>query len=231
MNMSNNELSIASAAHSGRKPFASGWMSPGLYARFGKRLLDIVSAILLFIVSAPLMLMIAIVLSLTVGIPFYSHQRVGKGGKTFGCLKFRTMEKDAARLLRLTLRTNVRAESEWAVQHKLTDDPRITKFGRLLRQTAIDELPQLLNVLKGDMSFVGPRPITEDEIKHYKGDFAIYSSLRPGLTGLWQVYGRGQSSYPKRVAFDCDYARRMGLWLDLWLILRTALVVMQRKGT
>lgn len=228
--MSNNDLSLINSRFVVSKTALRG-PEHGIYARFGKRFLDILVALLIIIPAAPIMIIIAIFLTFTIGSPLFSHQRIGRDRRPFGCLKFRTMSMDAPRLLRLTLRTNVSAADEWSVQHKLTDDPRVTRLGRFLRQTALDELPQLLNVLRGDMSFVGPRPITEAEVRHYKTDFATYISLRPGLTGLWQVYGRGHSSYVERVAYDCDYARRVGLRLDLWLILRTTLVVLQRTGT
>ncbi|MCR9111543.1 MAG: sugar transferase [Rhodobacteraceae bacterium] len=192
---------------------------------------DIFAGLVLLVTTLPIMLLIALCLFVTIGKPLFSHERVGQNRRTFGCLKFRTMTVDAPRLLRLILRTNVNAANEWSVQQKLTNDPRVTRLGLFLRQTALDELPQLINVIRGEMSIVGPRPITESEIRRYKSDFAVYSSMKPGLTGLWQVYGRGHSSYAERVAYDRDYARRMSFGLDLWLILRSALVVIQRKGT
>jgi len=194
-----------------------------------KRLLDIFGACAGLILCAPVMLIIYLCLS-AAGQPIFAQRRVGRDGETFLCLKFRTMVKDADRALADHLQRNPRAKEEWARAYKLADDPRITRFGRFLRKSSLDELPQLFNVLKGDMSLVGPRPIVPAETVRYARRIEAYHKCRPGITGLWQVNGRNLTSYRKRVALDSLYARKSSVALDLFILFKTVHVVMIGKG-
>lgn len=171
-----------------------------------KRAFDVVLSSLLLLFLAPALLTIAIAVKVSdPGPVFYRHRRLGRKGKRFGCLKFRTMAADAeARLARL-LETNPHAATEWLETQKLRTDPRVTRIGAFLRKTSLDELPQLWNVLKGEMSMIGPRPITREEIARYGRDRKYYLLVRPGISGLWQVSGRSSVSYDRRVQFDREY--------------------------
>lgn len=203
----------------------------GVYRQFAKRALDFTMAIIALPVVAPLMVCIAICICATGGSPIYAHRRVGMDRRAFYCYKFQTMRKDSPRLLRLMLRTDRRAAREWSHSQKLRFDPRVTRLGRFLRATSLDELPQLFNVLRGDMSLVGPRPVTESELKHYAHRLPIYLSLRPGLTGPWQVFGRGNTSYEERVDMDCRYEKDCRFLYDLAIMFRTVGVVFRKTGT
>lgn len=161
----------------------------------------------------------------------FGHPRIGWGGRMFRCLKFRSMVPNAGEVLANLLATDPAAAREWAETQKLRADPRITAVGQLLRVTSLDELPQLLNVLSGQMSIVGPRPIVADEVARYGADVASYRACRPGITGLWQVSGRSDCGYAERVALDVRYASTWSLWLDLKIVARTVLVVLARKGS
>jgi lipopolysaccharide/colanic/teichoic acid biosynthesis glycosyltransferase len=161
----------------------------------------------------------------------FIHRRIGQHGEAFGCLKFRTMATDAQERLDELLATNPAAREEWARDQKLRDDPRVTRLGRFLRKTSLDELPQLINVLRGEMNLVGPRPILESEIPRYGASFRHYCTVKPGITGLWQVSGRNNTSYRKRVALDVLYARRRSAGLDLLILLRTVPAVLLRQGS
>jgi lipopolysaccharide/colanic/teichoic acid biosynthesis glycosyltransferase len=184
------------------------------------------------IVFAPLMVITsAIILFYDEGPVFFVQSRVGRGGKMFRCLKFRSMAVDADRQLERLLLTNPRARAEWERDQKLRKDPRITPFGAFLRRSSIDELPQLLNVLTGDMSLVGPRPIVEAEIPRYGRHIDVYCSIRPGITGLWQVSGRNNLNYRRRVAMDVLYVRRRSLRLDTWVMLATVGAVLTQRGS
>ena len=200
----------------------------GVYARFPKRALDL----FLTLLSAPIWLSaiaIGALLVMTDGkSPFYSQVRVGRGGRHFRILKLRTMVVDADGKLEAYLRANPSARAEWDKTQKLKEDPRITRFGRLLRKTSLDELPQLFNVLAGDMSLVGPRPIMVDQVALYPGQ--AYYSLRPGLTGLWQVSKRNESRFTDRVRFDNRYAASQSLSTDLGVLARTVLTVLRGTG-
>jgi len=205
---------------------ASVMLSPGLDA---KRLLDICGACFALILCAPVML--AIFLGLGVmGKPIFMQQRVGRGGKSFACYKFRTMVVGAEQVLADYLRNNQVAKEEWLRTFKLTHDPRITLVGRFLRKSSLDELPQLFNVLRGDMSLVGPRPIVPAEVPRYRSKIRDYHKLRPGLTGLWQVSGRNLVSYRRRVAMDSVYARQRSLAMDVLILVRTVGVVFLGRG-
>jgi lipopolysaccharide/colanic/teichoic acid biosynthesis glycosyltransferase len=164
------------------------------------------------------------------GNPIFVQQRVGRGGRLFPCYKFRTMVNNAEQVLIDYLQNNPAARDEWQQTFKLTDDPRIRPIGHFLRKTSLDELPQLFNVLRGDMSLVGPRPIVPAEVPRYRSRIRAYHGLRPGLTGLWQVSGRNLVSYRRRVALDSVYARRHSMRLDAIILARTIGVVLRRHG-
>ncbi|MGA2129108.1 MAG: sugar transferase [Xanthobacteraceae bacterium] len=187
-----------------------------------KRLLDATVALGGLILLFPLMLCCALVVALTSPGPvMFRHRRIGFAGRPFYCLKFRTMVVDAEARLREHLARNPDARQEWETSHKLQNDPRITPLGQLLRKTSLDELPQLINVLRGEMSMVGPRPIVDGEVEKYREEFALYVSSRPGLTGLWQVMGRNSTTYAERVAYDVAYLRDWSLANDVRIIIRT----------
>jgi lipopolysaccharide/colanic/teichoic acid biosynthesis glycosyltransferase len=161
----------------------------------------------------------------------YRHRRIGYGGREFSCFKFRTMIADSENILKSLLETDAIAREEWERDRKLKNDPRITPLGAMLRAWSADELPQLFNVLLGDMSLVGPRPVTADELGRYGDQISLYLSMRPGLTGPWQVSGRSDRSYEERVALDVDYTKNWRLSTDLLILLRTLRVVIHRKGS
>jgi lipopolysaccharide/colanic/teichoic acid biosynthesis glycosyltransferase len=183
------------------------------------------------LVSLPLGILIALAIVLdSRGGVFFSHTRVGKGGKPFRIWKFRSMIAASDEILARYLERNPTLVEEWKLSHKLKDDPRVTRVGRLLRKTSLDELPQVWNVLRGDMSMVGPRPIVSEESAKYGPAFALYSQVRPGLTGLWQVSGRNDTNYRRRVALDCQYIRDWSLGLDAKILLKTVRVVLGGRG-
>lgn len=180
---------------------------------------------------APVLLAIAALIWFTEGGPvLFGHERIGQGGRRFRCLKFRTMAVDADRMLREILASDPAARAEWQAQHKLSRDPRVSRLGALLRRTSLDELPQFWNVLRGEMSMVGPRPVVADELVHYGVHLAEYLAGPPGLTGLWQVSGRSNTTYAERVALDVEYVRSRSFARDLGIIVKTALVVLKRDG-
>ena len=193
-----------------------------------KRALDLAVASTALLFAAPLMLLVILLMKLTSGgSVFFSHRRVGFNGETFDCYKFRTMVENADEVLAAHLRENPEARKEWSECRKLTHDPRISILGRVLRLSSLDELPQLLNVLKGEMSCVGPRPVVVDELERY-GDLAgDYLAARPGLTGPWQVSGRSRSSYAERVRLDSVYVRSWSLGTDLVILAKTVVAVMR----
>lgn len=196
------------------------------------RVIDITVAVILLVFLAPLMLFIAIgVWVSNPGPIFFAHRRIGRGGRVFHCLKFRTMATDAERRLKHILATDPAARAEWQRDFKLRNDPRVFGFGRILRKSSLDELPQLFNVLRGDMSLVGPRPITEDEVHRYGRYFSYYCAVRPGITGLWQISGRNDVSYRRRIAFDVVYARHRRPQLDFLIMLRTIPSVLFASGS
>lgn len=194
-----------------------------------KRAIDILGATVCAIVFLPILLGITLSLARS-GQIFFSHTRIGKSGKPFKVYKFRSMVRDADRVLAELLATNAEARAEWDADQKLRFDPRITKTGAFLRKTSLDELPQLWNVLKGEMSLVGPRPVVSAELEKYGRASRYYLSLKPGITGLWQVTGRNDVDYRRRVALDRRYARTASLWLDTIILLRTIKVVLARSG-
>jgi exopolysaccharide production protein ExoY len=187
-----------------------------------KRVIDVVLALSGIVLLAPLLAICFVVTVLTSpGPALFRHKRVGFKGKHFDCLKFRTMVPDAAERLRQLLETDPVAAAEWATNQKLRNDPRVTAIGTILRQSSLDELPQLFNVLMGDMSIVGPRPITEEELVKYSSAVDAYYACRPGITGLWQVSGRSTTTFNKRVACDSFYARHWSMILDAKIIIAT----------
>jgi exopolysaccharide production protein ExoY len=184
-----------------------------------KRTVDILLALSGIILLAPLLIICFAVTALTSpGPALFRHRRVGFNGKHFDCFKFRTMVTDAPERLRRLLESDPSAAAEWATSRKLRNDPRITAIGGILRKSSLDELPQLFNVLKGDMSIVGPRPVTDEELERYASSVNAYLSCRPGITGLWQVSGRSTTTYNKRVACDTFYARNWSMALDVKII-------------
>lgn len=187
-----------------------------------KRALDIVIALSGIILLAPLLtLCVMLTIVASPGPVLFRHRRVGFDGRLFECLKFRTMAVDAAERLRHVLATDPEAAAEWAATRKLRNDPRVTAFGMMMRKSSLDELPQLFNVLKGDMSIVGPRPVTEEELELYASSVEAYLACRPGITGLWQVSGRSSTTYEKRVAYDTFYAQNWSVTLDAKIIIVT----------
>lgn len=192
-----------------------------------KRTLDIVlSAGALVLISPGLLLIATILFAIDRGPVIYRHDRVGRNGRMFGCLKFRSMYRDAGKRLEAILESDPTRRKEWADSQKLSDDPRVHRFGRLLRRSSLDELPQLLNVLRGEMSIVGPRPIVTDELRRYGEHADCYLAVTPGITGLWQVSGRNGTGYDERVRLDVEYCRTRSTRGDLIIMLKTVRVVL-----
>lgn len=199
-------------------------------ARIAKALLDVSLSALLLLMLLPVMLLIAFLVRRDGGPAIFSHERIGANGVPFDCLKFRTMVTDASARLRDALAHDPELAEEWAQNQKLRVDPRITAIGQFLRRTSLDELPQLINVLRLEMSLVGPRPIVQDEVKRYEQDIAFYYETRPGLTGLWQVSGRSETSFAQRVRLDSWYVKNWTIWHDIAILAKTILVVLKRQG-
>jgi exopolysaccharide production protein ExoY len=195
-----------------------------------KRVFDVLCAVLLALVFSPLIFVIAVLLRREGGPVIFRHRRVGRHGKAFDCLKFRSMVPDADRVLRELLEEHPEFRAEWLRDHKLRDDPRVTAVGRFLRRTSLDELPQLWNVIRGEMSLVGPRPVVREELLRYGRCAGIYLAARPGVTGLWQVNGRNNTDYRRRVVLDVYYVRRQNLILDLYILFKTTYVVLGGSG-
>jgi exopolysaccharide production protein ExoY len=190
-----------------------------------------VVAALVLMLLAPLMAFVAWQIRKVDGAPvFYAHGRVGRGGRIFRCWKFRSMVLDSEAALKQLLQSDPAARAEWERDQKLRDDPRITPIGRFLRKTSLDELPQLFNILAGEMHFVGPRPVTLGELRRYGAHKRHYLSVRPGLTGLWQVSGHNTTTYDRRVQLDARYVERRNPLVDLWIVLRTLKVVALKEG-
>ncbi|MCP5468627.1 MAG: sugar transferase [Deltaproteobacteria bacterium] len=202
-----------------------------LYSNYLKRGLDLLLIVLSLPFFIPLMLFLSLWIKLDSKGPIvYSGQRIGKDGKAFSCFKFRTMHPNADQILDELLKNNPNLQEEWKKDQKLRQDPRVTRAGKWIRKLSIDELPQVFNILRGDMSWVGPRPIVKDEIIRYGDKFSYYKQVRPGLTGLWQVSGRNHTSYEERVNLDMFYAQKINLLLDLKIILKTLPAVLFSKG-
>ncbi len=211
-----------------RPPLSKAALRPPL-----KRAFDAALAALLLVAAAPVFLALVLAVRADGGPAFFAHRRVGRAGRAFGCLKFRTMHVDAERALADLLARDPAARAEWEGARKLRRDPRVTRLGRFLRASSLDELPQLLNVLRGEMSLVGPRPVTRDELERFYAFFggeAAYLSVRPGLTGPWQVGGRSDSGFAERVALDVAYAEWPSLRADAAILLRTPGAVLRGRG-
>jgi Undecaprenyl-phosphate galactose phosphotransferase WbaP len=201
------------------------------HKRLMKRVLDFALALLASAVTTPLIALIAVAIKLdSRGPVFFSQKRIGRGGRVFRAWKFRTMAVHADEMLQQHLERDRGARFEWERTHKLKDDPRVTRVGAFLRRSSLDELPQLWNVLKGEMSLVGPRPIVEAEIARYGERFGAYARVPGGITGLWQVSGRNDTTYEERVALDTYYVRNWSVWLDFYILFRTIGTVLLRKG-
>jgi exopolysaccharide production protein ExoY len=204
--------------------------SKGALHEGAKRTVDIAGALLLALAFAPLIVPVVLILWRKGGPIIYKHRRVGRSGRTFECLKFRTMVPNADQALRHLLEAHPELKLEWVRDHKLRNDPRVTPIGRFLRRTSLDELPQLWNVIRGEMSLVGPRPIVREELLRYGRNVRDYLAAKPGITGLWQVMGRNDADYRRRVVLDTYYVRNQNIALDLFILLRTTLVVLGRNG-
>lgn len=197
-----------------------------------KRAFDVLAASTMLIFALPAMFFIAVIMFSTDRGPiFFGHERIGLNGRRFRCLKFRSMVVNSQEALQRHLELFPQARAEWEATQKLRNDPRITRLGRFLRVTSLDELPQLINVIRGDMSLVGPRPIVEDEVVRYADDIAHYSAVRPGITGLWQVSGRSDVGYDQRVQLDSTYVREWSFAGDMVILLKTVKVVALRTGS
>ncbi len=199
-------------------------------ARFFKRTFDIVFSILILLVTLPLFIYLWYKVTRDGGPAIYGHNRVGRKGKIFPCYKFRSMVMNSQEVLQELLDKDPEAKVEWEKDFKLKNDPRITKVGHFIRKTSLDELPQLFNVLKGEMSLVGPRPIVSEELPRYLDDVDYYLMAKPGMTGLWQVSGRNDVDYETRVYFDSWYVKNWSLWNDIAILFKTIRVVLKRDG-
>lgn len=196
-----------------------------------KRLFDILFSLSVLILFAPVYLLLAFLIALSSSGPiFYVQERVGKNRKRFYCLKFRTMVENADDILLEIMEKSPHLRQEFEDNFKLKQDPRITWIGRFLRMTSLDEFPQFWNVLKGDMSVVGPRPLVEEELPRYGRHINKILTIRPGITGLWQVSGRNDIPYPRRVQIDLYYANDKNLWMDMWILFKTIGVVIFPKN-
>jgi undecaprenyl-phosphate galactose phosphotransferase len=200
------------------------------FGRAFKSAFDKVAATVLLLVLLPVFVVVGLLVARDGGPVFFVHRRIGTGGRPFGCKKFRTMVVDGDRVLARALAADPALAAEWATNQKLRRDPRVTAIGRFLRSTSLDELPQLLNVLSGDMSLVGPRPIVEAEIARYGQQIELYYRVKPGITGLWQVSGRSDTSYAQRVLLDVWYVRNWSFFHDVAILLKTVPTLLRRQG-
>ena len=197
-----------------------------------KRCVDTMLAGIALVVLLPMIVMVIAILFVTQGRPiFHSHRRIGRNGVLFSCLKFRTMAVNGEEVLARHLDSNPILRAEWNATRKLKDDPRVTQFGKLLRRNSVDEIPQLLNVIRGDMSLVGPRPIVASEAELYGVHFIDYIGLRPGMTGLWQVTVSSETSYDTRVELDTRYVAEQSLWGDIVIMAKTVPAVLSSRGS
>lgn len=196
------------------------------------RLFDILAAGAVLIIALPFLVLLALVMYLSDPGPlFFVHRRVGTRGSSFGCIKFRSMKVNGDDILRAHLAASPAAREEWAQTQKLKNDPRVTPVGVLVRKLSLDEFPQLWNVLRGEMSIVGPRPIVESEVHRYGKYFEHYCAVKPGLTGLWQISGRNDTSYDERVRLDVSYVQNKSVLLDTWLCIKTVPAVLFARGS
>lgn len=213
-----------------KRPF-QGLALSGLNREFSKRLFDIAFSLAVLILFSPVYLILALLIALASPGPiFYVQERVGKNRRPFGCIKFRTMVENADEMLQDMIARYPHLRQEFEDNFKLKHDPRITWIGRFLRLTSLDEFPQFWNVLKGDMSVVGPRPLVVEELPKYGRHIDKVLTIKPGITGLWQVSGRNDIPYPRRVQMDVYYVSFRNFWMDLWLIVKTIRVVIFPKN-
>jgi Undecaprenyl-phosphate galactose phosphotransferase WbaP len=201
-----------------------------MLARVLKNIMDYTGAAVILILLSPLFLFLFWKIKKDGGPAFFGHVRIGRNGRPFKCWKFRTMVPNAQAVLKELFEKDPAAQAEYEENFKLQNDPRITKVGHFLRKTSLDEIPQFINVLFGEMSLVGPRPVVDAEKKYYGDKFKYYTSVKPGITGLWQVSGRSDTGYEKRVALDVDYVENWSLGRDIYILLKTVQVVLARKG-
>lgn len=198
---------------------------------FAKRFIDFVLLAIAAIPTLLVTLIVSIAIKITSPGPiFYGHKRIGKNGKEIKVWKFRSMVTNSQEILEKILAEDEERRIEWEKDRKFKDDPRITKIGKILRNTSLDELPQLWNILKGDMSFIGPRPVTSDELEKYGKYVDFVLSAKPGLSGMWQISGRSDTGYEERILLDMYYIQNWTIWLDIWIIIKTIWVVIKRKG-
>ena len=199
--------------------------------RLGKSVLDLVLSLVAFFCFLPLFIVIPVLIKLTSRGPvFYRATRLGKGGRAIRVWKFRSMYADADKRLAGMLAADPALKAEFDANFKLADDPRVTPFGRFLRKTSLDEIPQLFNVFSGEMALIGPRPIVQREVSYYGKAYSIFSSVKPGITGLWQTSGRSDTNYARRVALDSYYVLNWSPWLDIWILFRTVGAVLFMRG-
>ena len=197
-----------------------------------KRIFDVIIACITLIVFLPLFAFVVLLLKLTDPNPvIFRHIRVGQGGRRFACFKFRSMVLDSDKVLKALLESDPAARKEWDRTQKLANDPRITPVGKFLRQSSLDELPQLINVIRGDMSLVGPRPIVPSELTRYGDKLSLYLQARPGITGIWQVSGRNDCGYDRRIEMDANYVRNWRFSTDFVILLRTLGAVLAQRGS
>ena len=199
-------------------------------SRVLKRVFDIVGALAIIVILSPALLYISLKVRKDGGPFIYGHERIGKDGKPFKCLKFRSMVVNSKEVLEKVLATDPEARAEWDATFKLKNDPRITQIGQFLRRTSLDELPQLFNVLRGEMSLVGPRPIITAELERYNDEVDYYLLSKPGMTGLWQVSGRSDVDYETRVYLDAWYVKNWSMWNDIAILFKTISVVLRKDG-
>ncbi|WP_318013442.1 sugar transferase [Mesorhizobium sp. ES1-3] len=197
-----------------------------------KRILDLIIAVTALVMAAPVMIAVALLIRTTTGgSAVFPHSRIGFGGRPFNCYKFRSMVGNSEAVLKACLESNPDIKMEWEKTHKIRNDPRVTFLGRMLRRSSLDELPQLYNIIRGDMSCVGPRPVVKEELELYGDHVGDYLRARPGLTGLWQVSGRSSVDYATRVALDSQYVRNWSVWSDIVILFRTVFAVMRFDRT
>ncbi|HBZ3253542.1 TPA: exopolysaccharide biosynthesis polyprenyl glycosylphosphotransferase, partial [Klebsiella pneumoniae] len=199
-------------------------------SRMLKRIFDVVGSLCIIVILSPALFYISYKVKRDGGPAIYGHERIGKDGKAFKCLKFRSMVINSKEVLEELLATNLEAKKEWDATFKLKNDPRITQIGAFLRRTSLDELPQLFNVLKGEMSLVGPRPIITAELERYNEEVDYYLLSKPGMTGLWQVSGRSDVDYETRVYLDAWYVKNWSMWNDIAILFKTIGVVLKKDG-
>ena len=193
-----------------------------------KRIMDIILSLIAIILLSPIFLIIAIAIKIdSKGPVFFVHKRIGKNGKQIGIYKFRTMVPDAEKMIK---HFSEKQKKEFEENYKLAYDPRVTKIGRFLRKTSLDELPQILNILKGELSIIGPRPVIQKELKKYGKNTEKFLSVKPGLTGYWQANGRSNTTYEERMQMELYYVDNMSLWLDIKIFFKTVISVFKREG-